>query len=95
MFTFRVMPDVGEAYDLLVTSRDVVMWEKIDRSHRISRLENDPTISDLYSVTHIAARRKNMFHGSLAEWENTVDLVPITEEGAQDPTQPGPYPGSL
>lgn len=95
MFSFRVKPDSGEAYNLTVTSRDVVMWEKTDRSNRISRLENDPTITDLYSVTHIAARRQGMFHGSLAEWETSVDLDPITEENAQDPTQPGRLPGSL
>ncbi len=89
MFTFHVTPDSGESYDLTVKSRDVVMWEKIDRNHTITRLETQPCMADLYSVTHVAARRQGLFHGPLAEWETSVDLEPVENEHASDPTQPG------
>jgi hypothetical protein len=93
MFTFRIFPDNGEPYDLKVTSRDVVMWEKMDRTHTISRLESAPSVADLYSVTHVAAKRRGMFAGVLAEWENAVDLEGIPDPHASDPTQPGHSPG--
>lgn len=93
MFTFRIIPDNAEPYDLTVTSRDVVMWEKIDRTHTISRLEASPSVSDLYSVTHVAAKRRGLFAGVLAEWETSVDLENIPNPAASDPTQPGPSPG--
>lgn len=91
MFSFRVTPDSGEAYDLEVTSRDIVFWEKIDRTHTVTRLENDPRMTDIYSVTHVAARRQGLFSGMLAEWETSVDLdtIPDPEDKASDPTQPG------
>jgi hypothetical protein len=89
MFSFRVTPDSGEAYDLEVTSRDIVFWEKIDRTHTVTRLENDPRMTDIYSVTHVAARRQGLFSGMLAEWETAVDLDTIPEDKAPDPTQPG------
>ena len=91
MFTFTVSPDNGEPYDLTVTSRDVVMWEKIDRNHTINRLETNPSMKDLYSVTHVAAKRRNLFPGVLAEWETSVDLEPkAPDPHASDPTQPAP-----
>ncbi|MGH3986923.1 MAG: hypothetical protein ACRDTZ_06350 [Pseudonocardiaceae bacterium] len=89
MFTFRIIPDDGESYDLTVTSRDVVKWEKIDHTHTISRLEASPSITDLYSVTHVAAKRKGLFRGVLAEWETSVDLEPLADPAASDPTPPG------
>lgn len=94
MFTFRVTPDSGQPYDLEVTSRDIVFWEKIDRAHTVTRLENDPRMSDIYSVTHVAAKRKGLFSGLLAEWETSVDLAPAEEPPNSDPTQPGQWPGS-
>ena len=94
MFSFRVIPDSGEAYNLEVTSRDIVFWEKIDRTHTVTRLENDPRMTDIYSVTHVAARRQGLFSGMLAEWETSVDLDPIIDNApAPDPTQPGLSPG--
>jgi hypothetical protein len=90
MFTFKVTPDSGEPYELTVASRDVVMWEKIDRKHTISRLETEPSMTDLYSVTCVAAKRQGLFRGVLAEWETSVDLAPVVEEeDPSDPTQPG------
>jgi hypothetical protein len=92
MFTFKVTPDSGEPYDLTVKSRDIVFWEKIDRNHTVTRLENDPRITDIYSVTHVAAKRQGKFSGTLAEWEISVDLDSV-EEAPSDPIQPGLSPG--
>lgn len=92
MFTFHVTPDSGEPYDLTVKSRDIVFWEKIDRTHTVTRLEHEPRITDIYSVTHVAAKRQGFFSGTLAEWETSVDLEePTTQPVAEpaDPTQPG------
>lgn len=89
MFTFRVKPDIGEPFDLTVSSRDVVMWEKMDRNNTITRLEANPSMVDLYWVTHIAAKRQNLFPGVLAEWENSVDLEPLDSDlKSSDPTRP-------
>ena len=89
MFTFWVTPDSGEPYQLSVKSRDVAFWEKIDRTHTVTRLEQDPKMSDIYSVTHVAAKRQGFFSGPLAEWETSVDLDTVPDETASDPTQPG------
>jgi hypothetical protein len=90
MFTFMVTPDGGEPYQLEVTSRDIVFWEKIDRTHTVTRLDNDPRMTDIYSVTHVAAKRQGLFQGLLAEWETSVDLDTVPEDKPPDPTPPGP-----
>jgi hypothetical protein len=89
MMTIRINPDSGESYDLVVGSRDIVVWEKIDRNNNMARLEADPRMSDMYSVSHIAARRQGKFVGTLAEWETSVDLDLDVNGADSTPTQPG------
>jgi hypothetical protein len=86
MLDVRIIPDSGEPYDLRVGTRDVVVWEKVDRLNTVTRLESDPKMTDLYAVSHIAAKRQGMFTGTLAEWETSVDLE-LGLNGEVDPTQ--------
>jgi hypothetical protein len=90
MMEVRVVPDSGEPYVLKIGSRDVVAWEKIDRRNTMTRLDSDPKMADIYSVSHLAAKRRGLFTGTLAEWETAVDLeLDFTKPEELDPTQPG------
>lgn len=84
MFTFTVKPDNGDAFEATATSRDVVMWEKTGKGRSLSRLSEDPHMSDLYSLAHIAVRRLGLFQGSLPDFETSVDLE-LEEAEAADP----------
>jgi hypothetical protein len=100
MFTLTVKPDGGEPFEYEVTTRDVLVWEKAGRDRSMSRLVNDMHLADVYQVAHIAARRLQLFTGSLDEFEKTCDLdirKMLTDDDEKedsdsesDPTQPGP-----
>lgn len=87
MFTFTVVPDNGEPFQATATSRDVVIWEKLGKGRSMSRVAQEPTMGDLYSLAHVAARRLQLFTGTLEEFEHSVDIDFEGEDEAPDPTQ--------
>ncbi len=98
MFTFKVTPDGGEPYQVVAGSRDLRMWEKAGPNRSIGKLLADMRMSALYEVAHIAARRQQLFTGTLDDFGNTCELTLPQEydteyddgEGPSDPTQPVP-----
>jgi hypothetical protein len=100
VFTLTIKPDGGEPYEVEATTRDVLVWEKAGQNRSMSRLVNDMRIADVYQVAHIAARRLQLFTGSLKDFEETCDLdirKILTDDddeeesgGDEDPTQSGP-----
>lgn len=86
MFTFRVLPDSGEPYELVARSRDVVTWEKGGRGRSLGKFAENPAMGDLYALAHAAALRQGQFAGPLTEFEQSVDVELIGETDA-DPTR--------
>lgn len=86
MINLKVMPDDGEAFDLTATTRDIAKWERITKGASFAGLQNDMKITNVYQVSHIAAVRLGLFSGTLAEWQESVDLD-ILDSDEPDPTQ--------
>jgi hypothetical protein len=90
MFTFTVHPDGAEPYEATATARDIVMWEKVAKGRSLGKLGDNPSMSDLYSLAHVASRRLGLYAGSLADFETGVDLeFQSAADEAADPTRPG------
>src|SRR5690554_3921102 len=100
MMTFEIIPDDGDPYRLEAGSRDVLMWEKAGKGRSFGQFGSGESMrmEHLYGLAYYAARRQGLFTGSLAEWEQSVELRPVKdddEEGTVDPTRPDPGGGSL
>lgn len=95
MFEFEVRPDAGEPFHVTAAARDVVVWEKTSRNQMtLARLMEDLSMSELYRLCHIAARRQQLFTGTLQDLEETADLDFEETDDNADPTQTARLPGS-
>jgi hypothetical protein len=90
MFKFKVRSDDGETLEFPAGTRDIAMWEKTTPGASMAKLLSDLKVTDMYKIAHLAARRQQLYTGSLAEFENTFDIVSelMTIEEQPDPTQP-------
>lgn len=93
MIRLRVHPPAGtgEPFDVEITSRDVLIWEKTTHGASYAKLIEARNMVDLYRLGHIAARRSGQYDGNLESFEAGCELEPLgDEEDATDPTPPGP-----
>lgn len=98
MMRLEVTPNDGsDPYELVVTSQDFLNWERTDRTGKRtfqSFMENI-SATGLYQLSHLAARREQLFSGPLAEWQESVCVNSVKprpedemgDEPAEDPTQ--------
>jgi hypothetical protein len=100
MIVVKVTPDDGEAYELTIAARDVLVWEKTSKGNPsfLDFLE-DMNLRDLYKMAHIAAWRQQLFAGTLDEFEKTCDVNAEMDHSAEgeggegeDPTESGVSP---
>lgn len=90
MITLDVIPDGGEPYRLVATTRDIAVWERRNNKNSFARLQSDMHITDVYAVAHIAAVRLGHYDGTAKDFEASCDLdVLDDDEAASDPTRPG------
>lgn len=94
--TLKITPDNGdEPYELKVTARDALVWERTAKKRPTSIMAylTYPSIEEAYRLAHIVAKREQRFAGSLKEFEQTHDLS-ITSaldiEDEPDPTNEDP-----
>lgn len=85
MFTFTVRPDGGEPYALTATTRDILQWEKTSKGKTLKTLQEQAPIEDFYKIAHFAAKRQQLFTGSLSEFEDSVD-IDVEEDEEENPT---------
>jgi hypothetical protein len=92
MFKFKVVSDDGEALEFKAGTRDIAMWEKTNSGKSMAGLLRDLHVSDMYKIAHLAARRQQLYNGTLAEFEANFDIVSelMTVEEEPDPTQSAP-----
>lgn len=74
MIDIRVVPDGGEPWDVKVTARDVLKWERLGGDRSISALDDDIKMRDMYELAHLASQRTDKFTGSLEAFEDSCDL---------------------
>lgn len=74
MIDFRIAPDGQDEYPLTAGARDIVQWEKTTKGKTFKSLMETMSMVDLYALAWHAARRQKMFSGTLAEFEQTVEL---------------------
>lgn len=86
LISAKVTPDDGEPYVAAAGSRDVLVWEKTLRGN-MSRLADNTTMTDVYAVIYVAARRLGKFAGTLPDFEDTNELEVMSGDDV-DPTQP-------
>lgn len=92
--TMQVTPDDGEPYELKVTSRDALIWERTAKKQPASILAylSYPSMTEAYRLAHIVAKREQRFTGKLSEFEEQHQIeIKTTLDGSfeQDP-EPDP-----
>lgn len=90
MFTFKIIPDASEPFEVVAKSRDIVRWEKGGRGRSFGKFADQANLSytDLYSLAHATCVRRGLYGGSLADFEDGVDVELVGEDADTDPTQP-------
>lgn len=95
MFDFTVRPENGDPWEVTADSRDVYVWEKTSRNGMtLARLMDDLAMTELYRLAHIAARRQQLFTGSLEDLAETCILDFMESDEDADPTRAARSPGS-
>lgn len=96
-FTFRVLPDDAETYEVTAKSRDIVHWEKrFKRS--LAAVTNDMSMAALTQLAYVAASRLGLTGGAdYVTFESTVDieLVGDDEDDEDSPGDDGAGPTPL
>jgi hypothetical protein len=93
MMTFKVIPDGGEPYQVTAHSRDVLVWEKSGKGRTFSQLADHLSMTDMYGLAYTAARRQGMSTGTLQDFEQSVDMMPVDVDG-EDDEDPDPTPAA-
>jgi hypothetical protein len=88
VFTFKVVPDNGDPYEVTAGSRDVLTWEKSGKGRNVSKFRESMEMADLYRLAHIASRRLGLYAGDLREFEESVEIDLSEEDQEPDPTRP-------
>jgi hypothetical protein len=94
MFTVTVKPEGGEPFDIEVTTRDALKWERSGPKGRrsISNFTDNPRVDDLYSLTFVAVQRDGRYSGDIRQFEEECDLERHDTDGDESdeagPTQP-------
>jgi hypothetical protein len=96
MFTFRIEPDGGEAFQVTAKSRDLVRWEQgvglpgrpAGRPRSLASVQQDMSMSALSEIAFVAARRAGKFDGDLHGFQDACEFELISgDEAESDPTQ--------
>jgi hypothetical protein len=84
VFTFDITPDGGETTRVVATSRDVSHWERTGKGRSIAALDRDARMSQLEEIAYLASVRHGAFVGTIAEFREGVDIVPIDTRKQDD-----------
>lgn len=89
MLNLKIIPDDGEAFAVVATSRDIAKWEKTTKGATFAGFQAEQKLSDLYKIAFYAAKRRGLWDGTLAELEDGADLdiLDDDEDSEPDPTR--------
>jgi hypothetical protein len=86
--TIEIRPDGNEEpYFLEVTARDALLFEKTSRKGMtIFDYLTKPSMTELYRMAHLVAKREQRFTGSLKEFEAAHEcVVQFRDEDDEEP----------
>lgn len=90
-FPIEVTPDGQEPFRTVATSRDFRQLERINKQFVFTRDMEKPSMTVIYSVAWISAKRAGLFDGTQAEFEATCEVDVLAAEDVEvDPTQSAP-----
>lgn len=95
MLPFKIVPDDGEPFEIVATSRDVAKWERVTKGASFGALEVEKKISDLYKIAFHAAVRLGRWDGTLAEFEAGCDFDLLDDEAEDEVGEPDPTPSAV
>lgn len=81
----NVTTDGVPTYELDVKTRDIALWEMAGRDRGIEQLKS-PSMTTIYQLTHIAARRLNLTALNFDEFVAATDVEVIPEVEEANPT---------
>lgn len=89
--SFPDHPD-REDFEVVAGPRDQLVWERAAKGRALGDLlVLQVKIEDLYSLAHIAAKRKGLYSGDLKAFEAEADVeMGRRDDSDEDPTQSGP-----
>lgn len=89
MLNLKIIPDDGEPFAVVATSRDIAKWEKTTKGATFAGFQAEQKLSDLYKIAFFACVRRGLWPRTLGEFENTVDLdiIDDDEDSEPDPTR--------
>jgi hypothetical protein len=87
MIRLKIMPDSAEPFEVTATTRDIVKWEKTTKGATFAAFQAEQKITDLYKIAFYAALRHGLYTGTLADFEDGVDLDILDDEDEPDPTR--------
>ena len=95
MFKVTVKPDGAAPFDVTVTTRDALRWERAKKGRSLAQFGENPRVEDLYSLTFVAVMRDGQFTGDIREFEEQCDLERHPDNDDEDdeedrPTRPAP-----
>lgn len=81
------MPDEGEVYEVVAKTRDIEFWERTHRGRTVKTLTEQQSLTQLYEVAYVAAKRRGLCSGTYEDFRDSTDLEVVDgdDEGA-DPT---------
>lgn len=87
MYTFKIKPDDGDEFVVTAGTRDVLAWERAGKGRSVSQLMvSGLTMSAVYELAFLTAKRHGKFNGTQTEFEVSVDIE-LGEDEAPDPTR--------
>jgi hypothetical protein len=89
MFKVTVKPDGSEPFDVEVTTRDALRWERAKKGRSLAQFGENPRVEDLYSLTFVAVMRSEKFPGDIREFEEQCDLERHPDSDDEDEDQDG------
>lgn len=88
----EVTPDGGEPFRVVATSRDIRQWERVHKGFVFANMAS-LSMTDLYGIAYWACKRRDLYAGTLAEFETGHDLDAMDDE-AEEADEPDPTPAA-
>jgi hypothetical protein len=76
--------DGSDTYRLELTSRDFLIWERTGRNRTFQSFMENISVTGLYELSHLAARREGLFGGNLPDWQAAVDVNAVDPDQKTD-----------
>lgn len=74
MIALTLVDPEGVEHDLIADSHDLFVWERTTAGASFADLQDGGSMTDLYRIAHVVARREGLYSGKFAEFVETHRL---------------------